>query len=107
MAEAPDSVIHFHSDAVDDGTFLVTRLQVVESISQPYKVTMDVISKSSEIDGRAIWKNKAWVGLKYPVELSDGWGVKTRKWHGKRLGDRFCKIQKPGRLRRCIDDTHG
>jgi type VI secretion system secreted protein VgrG len=82
---ATPEVMQFHSDALDDDNELqVMNLNGVESISSPYKFTVELASTNRGIDLNEILKEPAWVSIKQGVRTpgSDERSTVVHRVHG-------------------------
>ena len=81
---ATTQVMQFHSDAVDDGDLLVTKLEGEEGINRPYEFRLELASEKPDIDFAEVIKKPAWIGIKQGVQLAgqDKRAATTLKIHG-------------------------
>lgn len=81
---AMTQVMQFHSDAVDDGDLLVTKLEGEEAINRPYEFRLELASTKPDIDFADVIKKPAWIGIKQGVQLAgqDKRAATTLKIHG-------------------------
>ena len=77
-------VMQFHSDAVEDGDLMVTKLEGDEAINKPYEFRLELASTKPDIDFADMIKNPAWIGIKQGVQLvgQDKRAATTLKIHG-------------------------
>ncbi|MBZ0134875.1 MAG: type VI secretion system tip protein VgrG [Planctomycetes bacterium] len=77
-------VMQFHSDAVEDGDLLVTKLEGDEAINRPYEFRLELASTRTDIDFSEMIRKTAWIGIKQGVQLAgqDKRAATTLKIHG-------------------------
>jgi type VI secretion system secreted protein VgrG len=76
-------IFHFHSEAVGDDTFQLGGLQGVETMSRPYEITFDLISKKTDVPLDKMLTSKAWIAIRQSVPVSGGKrGTRLYKLHG-------------------------
>ncbi|MFO0984074.1 MAG: type VI secretion system tip protein TssI/VgrG [Planctomycetota bacterium] len=82
MADQP-RVMHFHSGAVPDDTFLVSTVDGTDSMSALYRFDLDLVSRNPDVNFTAALSSPAWLGIKSRVRLRDGGsGARVLKFHG-------------------------